>query len=603
MIDGFDDATSLDDLEHYRGRLRETLDKLLSLDDAIHDLLSDEEYAEDTKVCEDYIDKAKRAILKASRRTDGALSASTARLSLTQPTNSTASITHSVKLPAIKLEPFTGNVENWPRFWEQFRSSIDDDASLSTVNKHVFLRGYLEGEPKLLVDGISVTAGTYEETKKILLTRYGNPNHIIQAHLDFLEGLPPVTSASPDELNSTFIECHRRIQALRALGEDVNGYGRVLIPKILRAFPPDMCQRWIVHVKRQGLSEGDVLKLMEFLGEEVDGALTAQKIRGDTLDFPTHIPSAAALHVNSKPSKSGRKDKHTGDPFCVFCESRGHWAQECKKVTELSERKEKLKLAHRCFLCLNRGHNAKVCSRRGRASCTRCKGAHHRAICNETGTTTTSIRETAAATVGKINVTSPNFTYLQTARIWVMGPTGLNKLTRCVLDGGSQSRFIAKSLIDDLKLEIVDRRDLVVSAFESRPSESSPRRVARFRAKSTWNNNTIPITAFESTHAFCPHPTAPHDITTMAQTRKMQLADPREGDRDLPIEVLIGGDYYWRIVQDASTIRLSPSLVLLPSKFGWILSGNRTGITANHLTVNHIALEHADSDLRRFWDL
>jgi hypothetical protein len=87
MIDGFNDSTSLDDLEHCRGRLRETLNKVLSLDDAIHDILSDKEYAEDTKVCEDYIDKAKRAILKASRWTDGALSASTARLGLTQPTN------------------------------------------------------------------------------------------------------------------------------------------------------------------------------------------------------------------------------------------------------------------------------------------------------------------------------------------------------------------------------------------------------------------------------------------------------------------------------------------------------------------------------------
>jgi hypothetical protein len=28
----------------------------------------------------------------------------------------------------------------------------------------------------------------------------------------------------------------------------------------------------------------------------------------------------------------------------------------------------------------------------------------------------------------------------------------------------------------------------------------------------------------------------------MAHTRKIQLADPSEGERDLPIEVLIGGD-------------------------------------------------------------
>jgi hypothetical protein len=130
----------------------------------------------------------------------------------------------------------------------------------------------LEGEPKLLLDGIAVKADTYEETKRILLARYGDTNRIIEAHLDFLESLPPVTSATPDELITTFIECHRRIQALRALGEDVNGYGTVLTPKIKRAFPTDICQRCIIHVKRQGLSEGDMLKLMEFLGEEVDGS-------------------------------------------------------------------------------------------------------------------------------------------------------------------------------------------------------------------------------------------------------------------------------------------------------------------------------------------
>jgi hypothetical protein len=69
--------------------------------------------------------------------------------------------------------------------WEQFRSPIDEDASLSNINKHVFLRGYLEGEPKMLVDGIAVTANTNEETKNILLARYGDIKHIIQAHLDF----------------------------------------------------------------------------------------------------------------------------------------------------------------------------------------------------------------------------------------------------------------------------------------------------------------------------------------------------------------------------------------------------------------------------------
>ena len=96
-------------------------------------------------------------------------------------------------------------METWSRFWEQFRSIIDEDASLSTINKHVFLRGYLEGEPKLLVEGNAVTANTYEQTKRILFAKYGDSNRIIQAHLDFLENLPPATSAYPYELNTTLL--------------------------------------------------------------------------------------------------------------------------------------------------------------------------------------------------------------------------------------------------------------------------------------------------------------------------------------------------------------------------------------------------------------
>jgi len=88
MLDGFDDSTSLNDSEHYRGRMQETLDRLISLDDAIHDLLSDE-YEEDIQAYEEYINKTKRVIQKASRHMDNDLSASTARLCIhgsTQPT-------------------------------------------------------------------------------------------------------------------------------------------------------------------------------------------------------------------------------------------------------------------------------------------------------------------------------------------------------------------------------------------------------------------------------------------------------------------------------------------------------------------------------------
>jgi hypothetical protein len=225
-------------------------------------------------------------------------------MSLTSTTLPTPTPTvPTVKLPTIKLESFSGNIESWPRFWEQFQSSVDTNPSVSQINKHVFLRGYLEGEPKHLVGGIAVTADNYKETKCILQAKYGDKNCIIQAHLDYLEDLKPIRSATPDLLNSTYVECNRRLQALQALGENVDSCGRILAPKILRAFPVDICQRWIIHAKREQLSEGDITKLMAFLNEEVEGAITTQKNRGDVTGTDTPILTTAAFHVNTRSTK------------------------------------------------------------------------------------------------------------------------------------------------------------------------------------------------------------------------------------------------------------------------------------------------------------
>ena len=94
--------------------MQETLHRLTSLDDAIHNLLSDNGYEEDIKAYEEYKDRTKRTIQKASRLMDNDVSASTTRLSIHGSTQPTATVpigpvTHSVKLPAMKLEPFAGN--------------------------------------------------------------------------------------------------------------------------------------------------------------------------------------------------------------------------------------------------------------------------------------------------------------------------------------------------------------------------------------------------------------------------------------------------------------------------------------------------------------
>jgi hypothetical protein len=221
---------------------------------------------------------------------------------------------------------------------------------------------------------------------------------------------------------------------------------------------------------------------------------------------------------------------------------------------------------------------------------------------------TTIIRSSpiTSASVGRVDISPTDFTYLQTARVSITGATGLSKVTCYVLDGGSQCSFIARSVIDDLQLEVIEQRDLSGTAFETNPTASG-RRFVRFHMRGTRTNASTLLTAFESTHAFSHHPAVARDIKALARTCKLRLADPPGDSENLPIEILIGGDHYWEIVKDTSPIRLSPSFVLLPSKLGWILSGNRSAVTTSTITVNYVNLGQSsfasDDVVRRFWDL
>jgi len=199
----FTDTTTLEDFEYYKDRLHETLGRLTSLDDEILELLDDSEYDADLQKCEEYIQSAKRAILRTSRQMERHLAISTTDITSTNAHDAAATRAPigCYKLPPIKLEPFSGDIETWARFGEQFKQSIDNDPALPTINMHIFLRGFLEEKPKHLVDGIAVVAETCEEMKKILQARYGNKKKIIQAHLNYLEDVKPIKYTTPEALN------------------------------------------------------------------------------------------------------------------------------------------------------------------------------------------------------------------------------------------------------------------------------------------------------------------------------------------------------------------------------------------------------------------
>ena len=295
---------------------------------------------------------------------------------------------------------------------------------------------------------------------------------------------------------------------------------------------------------------------MQFLDEEVQGALMAQKIRGDATPSMDFLPTAAAFYVNTKTKKSKKRGHPTSQTFCVYCEDTDHWGQDFQGVNDVKTRSEKLKATNRYFLCLRRGHNRSQCYKRGKAFSARCKEEHHISICN---------RDNLRTSVGKIGVTTPDLTFL-TAR------TCIKKLTRCILDGGIQSSFIHSSLTGTERHRQEEPGD---HNFEASSSTEKYRRQDDFDIMRYMTRARVSVAAFESHNTYSAQPTPPKDIRVMPSFNKIKLADPQDDcDDALPIETFIGSDYYWKIITMERPIRVSPSLVLLPTIFGYIFSGN-----------------------------
>ncbi|GFQ90355.1 integrase catalytic domain-containing protein [Trichonephila clavata] len=369
----------------------------------------------------------------------------------------------TVKLSIVNINTFYGGIEEFHSFWERFENCIDKNESLSLIDKHVFLWGYLDAEAKRLVDGISITADTYTMTKEILKSKYGNKDKIIQAHLDYLENLALIKDLSPSVLNELYIDCNRRLQALDALGEKTQSYGRILAPKILRAFPHEICCNCVVYAKRENLAESDIAKLMKFLSEMVEETITANNIK--------------------------------------------------------DARIQKLKATIRCFLCTNRGHVPKNCFRKEKYCCSKCRKKHHVSICK-----TPTNEQSAITSTNKIDTSTYNFVHLQTARVFITGSNGITKLTRCLLDGGSQSSFISSDLVDTLNLPVISTGPLDLQAFESPTSFSHKRLQVQFQLSSIWDKSKVNVIAFERSNRYASHPSSPTDVSRFAKSKRISLA-------------------------------------------------------------------------------
>ena len=139
-----------------------------------------------------------------------------------------------VRLPKINLPRFNGDITKYQHFMQSFKYRIDENETLSCVNKLNYLINSLEGPAYKSLEGLQIIEENYQKAMDILKERYGKPQHIISAHMQELLSLQ---NDRTTELRMIYDKIMVHVRGLESLGISSEKYGSLLIPVILSCMP------------------------------------------------------------------------------------------------------------------------------------------------------------------------------------------------------------------------------------------------------------------------------------------------------------------------------------------------------------------------------
>ena len=249
LLDNFE-FSAANQVKTYRIALTEKLDILGALDDEILTLIAKENIEDEISETGIFresihhmivqIDEALNAVeVENSGHTDKSISHYPSNSNFNSFTESLGA--GKAKLPKIILKKFHGDPICFTPFWDSFRSAVDDNPCLSDVDKFNYLRNLLEGSAAGAIRGLPLTAENYGAAKDLLKKRFGQPQIIINAHM---EGLVKVAAVTVDNdlkrLRFLYDRVEAHVRAPQALGIQCESYGKLLVPLLMEKLPPSM---------------------------------------------------------------------------------------------------------------------------------------------------------------------------------------------------------------------------------------------------------------------------------------------------------------------------------------------------------------------------
>ncbi|XP_063384362.1 uncharacterized protein LOC134670465 [Cydia fagiglandana] len=392
-------------------------------------------------------------------------------------------------LPKVKLPTFAGQVEEFVSFMELFQSLVGNDTTLSDTEKMYYLAGSLLGEPKSLIQHLSVIGDNYSVAIDLLNARYNNKRLLADRLLHNLLSAPHVTTKGASGLKMFLNTLIENTKALEKMQFPVDSWCYLLFYINFQKLDGNLKKHFEdKHADKELPTFSDLIKFLETEIRILESSAEPQASTSAGRRSGSGLSHAVKAHAAFEGAGSASA--------CRLCGKSGHFIARCEKFLEMkpAARKREVVSLRLRFKCLN-GHNINQCTYN--KNCYKCNSAKHHYLLHFDLPATGSDREQRltsnnVATSGKAHsatssspsapiVSAPSASgnpgsavpgitgltasqanksdrfqrkvLLATAIIRVLDSSGNFQEARALLDGGSETTFISESCVQKLGLK------------------------------------------------------------------------------------------------------------------------------------------------------
>ena len=529
---------------------------------------------------------------------------------------SSASTTSSQnhRLPKLDLPYFNGDVLQWQTFWDSYESTIHYNSSLTDIQKFSYLKAQLQSNAAQAIEGFALTNANYCTAINLLKERFGQTHKIIHGYMKALMDLP-----APDNhlqsLRNYGDKLEAYIRGLESLGQTQEMYGALLSPVVMDKLPPEIRR----NIAREHETDNiDLTTLRKSLMKEVRilevGHSADYTENRSTVTFFTSAKSKSQVkHHQNRALNASNGDKTRP---CLFCDE-SHSATDCTKVTDANARIAIVKKKRVCFNCLG-SHRVKECKSKNK--CRKCNHKHHTSLCGGQFTNTSEekpqeVKQEGVHIVQQGEDITPAVLHASSAdkpRTQVMLKTAIAPVkfghystqANLLFDEGAQRSFMTARLAAELNVKVTKKEAIQLSAFGDTGKNVRYLESATIELQ-TDNGEKIAINALIVPDIAVPLQNyMTKSITHLPYLRGLKLAHPLNTNDKFEIDVLVGADFYWEIVQDEIIRGDGPTAV--SSRIGYLLSGpvTHTQSSASSVLLNIISSHQQEERfVENFWKL